>query len=139
MLVGEASVRVALCNNNRTSPSRITHSVRLIGAGGIAFAIRSGVNFILLLARIKSVPKCVYRGEMNLLRRLINFLLFRRSYRFALIRQALLGAESWRFATMLGASGSSYDWMLALITFRNRRSICIDVQIHPQLPPHATS
>lgn len=139
MLVGEASVRVALCSNNRASPSRITHSIHLIGAGGIAFAIRSGVNFILLLARIKSVPKCVYRGEMNLLRTLISFLLFHRSYRFALIRQALLGAESWRFATMLGASGPSYRCMLGLITFRNRRSVCINVQIYPKLPPHATS
>ena len=30
-----------------------------IGAGTIAFAIRSGVNLILLLARIKNLPKCV--------------------------------------------------------------------------------
>lgn len=30
-----------------------------IGAGTIAFAIRSGVNLVLLLARIKNSPKCV--------------------------------------------------------------------------------
>ncbi|KIP03793.1 hypothetical protein PHLGIDRAFT_110411 [Phlebiopsis gigantea 11061_1 CR5-6] len=60
-------------------------------AGGIGFCIRSGVNFILLLARIKSVP---------------------RSYRFALIRQALFGAESWRFAAMLGVFVSTYKFIL---------------------------
>jgi hypothetical protein len=32
---------------------------RYIGAGAIAFAIRSGVNLVLLLARIKNLPKCV--------------------------------------------------------------------------------
>lgn len=30
-----------------------------IGAGTIAFAIRSGVNLVLLLARIKNLSKCV--------------------------------------------------------------------------------
>ena len=30
-----------------------------VGAGTIAFAIRSGVNLVLLLARIKNLPKCV--------------------------------------------------------------------------------
>ncbi|EKM60112.1 uncharacterized protein PHACADRAFT_251003 [Phanerochaete carnosa HHB-10118-sp] len=62
-----------------------------IRAGTLAFAIRSGVNFILLLARIKKVPK---------------------SYRFALIRQAFFGPESWRFAAMLGAFVSIYKFVL---------------------------
>ncbi|KAH9947201.1 hypothetical protein B0H21DRAFT_822120 [Amylocystis lapponica] len=56
-------------------------------AGSLAFAIRSGVNLILLLTRIKSVPK---------------------SYRFALIRHAIFGEDSVRFGTMLGAFVSIY-------------------------------
>ncbi|GJE87260.1 hypothetical protein PsYK624_033430 [Phanerochaete sordida] len=62
-----------------------------IRAGTLAFAIRSGVNLILLLAKIKNVPK---------------------SYRLALIRQALFGPESWRFATMLGVFVSTYKLVL---------------------------
>jgi len=34
-------------------------SCHYIGAGTIAFAIRSGVNLVLLLARIKNLSKCV--------------------------------------------------------------------------------
>lgn len=60
-------------------------------AGALAFAIRSGVSLILLLARIKKVPK---------------------SYRLALIRQALFGPDSWRFAAMLGTFVSTYKFVL---------------------------
>jgi hypothetical protein len=35
------------------------HPCHYIGAGAIAFAIRSGVNLVLLLARIKNLSKCV--------------------------------------------------------------------------------
>ncbi|KAI0782562.1 hypothetical protein C8Q75DRAFT_727422 [Abortiporus biennis] len=60
-------------------------------AGGIGFAIRSGVNLILLLARIKKVP---------------------RHYRFALIRHALFGPDSFRFAAMLGSFVGLYKFIL---------------------------
>ncbi|KAI0337970.1 hypothetical protein BDW22DRAFT_1363556 [Trametopsis cervina] len=60
-------------------------------AGTLAFAIRSGVNLILLMTRIKKVPK---------------------SYRFALIRQALFGEDSLRFAAMLGLFVSIYKFVL---------------------------
>ncbi|KAI0684187.1 hypothetical protein BC835DRAFT_1310648 [Cytidiella melzeri] len=60
-------------------------------AGTLAFAIRSGVNFILLMTRIKQVPS---------------------SYRFAVIRQALFGSDSVRFAAMLGLFVSIYKFVL---------------------------
>ncbi|KAH9985217.1 hypothetical protein BJV74DRAFT_886347 [Russula compacta] len=50
-------------------------------AGAIAFAIRSGVNLVLLLARIKKVS---------------------REKRLSLIRHALFGSDSFRAAVMLG-------------------------------------
>ncbi|KAI0722482.1 hypothetical protein C8Q76DRAFT_615216 [Earliella scabrosa] len=60
-------------------------------AGALAFAIRSGVNFILFLARIKRVP---------------------RRYRLSLIRHALFGEDSFRFAAMLGSFVGLYKFIL---------------------------
>ncbi|KAI9508117.1 hypothetical protein F5148DRAFT_980304 [Russula earlei] len=61
-------------------------------AGTIAFAIRSGVNLVLLLARIKNLPKC---GNP-----------------FFLIRHALFGPDSFRAAAMLGSFVSLYRIIL---------------------------
>ncbi|KAJ3523732.1 hypothetical protein NM688_g8677 [Phlebia brevispora] len=60
-------------------------------AGSLAFAIRSGVNLILLMTRIKRIPK---------------------SYRLAMIRHALFGPDSWRFAAMLGSFVGFYKLVL---------------------------
>ncbi|OSC97978.1 hypothetical protein PYCCODRAFT_1418695 [Trametes coccinea BRFM310] len=60
-------------------------------AGTLAFAIRSGVNFILLLTRIKRIPK---------------------KFRLSLIRHALFGEDSLRFAAMLGAFVGLYKFIL---------------------------
>ncbi|KAL6307099.1 hypothetical protein BKA93DRAFT_823559 [Sparassis latifolia] len=60
-------------------------------AGGLAFAIRSGVNLILLMTRIKRLP---------------------RNMRFALIRHAAFGPDSMRFATMLGSFVAIYKFIL---------------------------
>jgi hypothetical protein len=51
------------------------------GAGALAFAIRSGVNLILLLTRIRNVP---------------------RKTRISLVKHALFGQDSFRLGTMLG-------------------------------------
>ncbi|KAI0638621.1 hypothetical protein C8Q77DRAFT_1091963 [Trametes polyzona] len=60
-------------------------------AGTLAFAIRSGVNFILLLTRIKRIPK---------------------RFRLSLIRHALFGEDSMRFAAMLGSFVGLYKFLL---------------------------
>ncbi|KAH9854900.1 hypothetical protein C2E23DRAFT_816063 [Lenzites betulinus] len=60
-------------------------------AGTVAFALRSGVNFILLLTRIKRIPK---------------------RFRLALIRHALFGEDSLRFAAMLGTFVGLYKFLL---------------------------
>ncbi|KAI8989851.1 hypothetical protein BD414DRAFT_536221 [Trametes punicea] len=60
-------------------------------AGSLAFAIRSGVNFILLLTRIKRIPK---------------------RFRLSLIRHALFGEDSWRFAAMLASFVGLYKFIL---------------------------
>ncbi|PCH40706.1 hypothetical protein WOLCODRAFT_24216 [Wolfiporia cocos MD-104 SS10] len=60
-------------------------------AGGLAFAIRSGVNLILLMTRLKKIP---------------------RQYRFALIRHAAFGLDSFRFAAMLGSFVAIYKFLL---------------------------
>ncbi|CAL1717475.1 unnamed protein product [Somion occarium] len=60
-------------------------------AGGLAFAIRSGINLILLIARMDRIP---------------------RRLRFTLIRQALFGQESLRFAAMLGSFVALYKFIL---------------------------
>ncbi|KAI0355445.1 hypothetical protein OH77DRAFT_1403225 [Trametes cingulata] len=60
-------------------------------AGTLAFAIRSGVNFILLLTRIKRIPK---------------------RFRLSLIRHALFGEDSLRFAAMLGSFVGLYKFLL---------------------------
>ena len=58
-----------------------------------------------------------------------------RSYRFALIRQALFGPESWRFAAMLGTSRPLFSAICTLNEVPECRRVRLDVQAHPQLPP----
>ncbi|KAI0080505.1 hypothetical protein K474DRAFT_1657632 [Panus rudis PR-1116 ss-1] len=60
-------------------------------AGGLGFAIRSGVNLILLLVRMDRIPKRL---------------------RFSVIRQALFGEDSLRFASMLGSFVALYKFIL---------------------------
>ncbi|EED82868.1 predicted protein [Postia placenta Mad-698-R] len=60
-------------------------------SGALAFAIRAGVNLILLMTRIKRIP---------------------RNYRFALIRHAVFGLDSFRFAAMLGSFVTIYKFIL---------------------------
>ncbi|KAH9029497.1 hypothetical protein EDB85DRAFT_1966271 [Lactarius pseudohatsudake] len=60
-------------------------------AGTLAFAIRSGVNLILLLARIGKVP---------------------RKTRISLVRHALFGQDSIRFGTMIGGFVAIYRILL---------------------------
>lgn len=60
-------------------------------ASAIAFAIRSGVNLVLLLARIRNLP---------------------REKRFSLIRHALFGSDSFRAAAMLGSFVTLYRIIL---------------------------
>ncbi|KAM5542337.1 hypothetical protein V8D89_003796 [Ganoderma adspersum] len=60
-------------------------------AGSLAFAIRSGVSFILLLTRIRRIP---------------------RRYRLSLIRHALFGDDSMRFAATLGSFVALYKFIL---------------------------
>ncbi|TBU28745.1 hypothetical protein BD311DRAFT_757898 [Dichomitus squalens] len=60
-------------------------------AGSLAFAIRSGVNLILLLTRIRRIPK---------------------RFRLSLIRHALFGEDSMRFAATLGSFVALYKLIL---------------------------
>lgn len=60
-------------------------------SAGLAFSIRALVNLILALIRIGSVP---------------------RKYRPALIRHALFGEDTWRFAAMLGTFTSLYKFLI---------------------------
>lgn len=60
-------------------------------AGALAFAIRSGVNLILLLTRIRSVP---------------------RKTRISLVKHALFGQDSFRLGTMLGSFVAIYRILL---------------------------
>lgn len=61
------------------------------GAGGLAFAIRSGVNFFLLLFRITRTS---------------------RKARTALVLHALFGADSFRFAATLGTFVAIYKFLI---------------------------
>ncbi|KAH8081313.1 hypothetical protein BXZ70DRAFT_901280 [Cristinia sonorae] len=60
-------------------------------AGSLAFAIRAGINFFLLLTRMHKVP---------------------RSYRLRLIRHAVFGEEPLRFAAMIGSFVGLYKLIL---------------------------
>ncbi|XP_006456923.1 hypothetical protein AGABI2DRAFT_212139 [Agaricus bisporus var. bisporus H97] len=60
-------------------------------SGSLAFGIRACVNLILALLRINRVP---------------------RDYRLALIRRAIFGLDTWRFAGMLGTFTSLYKFLL---------------------------
>ncbi|KAF8626730.1 hypothetical protein AX17_006496 [Amanita inopinata Kibby_2008] len=60
-------------------------------SGLLAFNIRACVNLVLALLRMKRVP---------------------RDYRFAMIRHALFGKDTWRFAAMLGTFTSLYKFLI---------------------------
>lgn len=60
-------------------------------AGGLGFGIRAGVNVFLLMFRIFKTPK---------------------SFRFSLIRHALLGPDTFKFAAMLGTFVTLYKLIL---------------------------
>jgi len=62
-----------------------------VRAGGVAFAIRAGVNLILLLTRIRRIPK---------------------AQRLSLIQHALFGEDCFRFAAMLGSFVGLYKLIL---------------------------
>jgi len=62
-----------------------------IRAGMLGFAARSGFNFFILLFRIWKTPK---------------------RFRFSLIRHAVLGEDSFRFAAMLGSFSALYKLIL---------------------------
>ncbi|KAH9959215.1 hypothetical protein BC827DRAFT_1214879 [Russula dissimulans] len=65
-----------------------------VRSGALAFAIRSGVNFILLLARIQRIRKVP------------------RKTRISLLQHALFGADSFRFGAMLGSFVALYRILL---------------------------
>ncbi|KDQ15512.1 hypothetical protein BOTBODRAFT_108502 [Botryobasidium botryosum FD-172 SS1] len=65
-------------------------------AGILAFGIRSGINMFLLLFKILRAPS---------------------SLRFALIRHAVLGSDSFRFAAMFGTFVSLYKFILNSLRF----------------------
>ncbi|KAF8885816.1 hypothetical protein BD779DRAFT_1442157 [Infundibulicybe gibba] len=60
-------------------------------SGGLAFIIRACVNIVLAAIRIHRVP---------------------RDLRFSVIRHAIFGTDTWRFATMLGTFTSVYKFLL---------------------------
>ncbi|KAI3615700.1 hypothetical protein WG66_011736 [Moniliophthora roreri] len=60
-------------------------------AATLAFSIRACFNLVLALIRIRSLP-----GK----------------YRFTLIRRAIFGMDTWRFAAMLGSFASIYKFLL---------------------------
>lgn len=95
MLVEELHVRCTFSFEYLT-----THEASS-GAGGVGFAIRAGVNLILLLTRIKRIPKCVPR--ICILESSLNQ--SHRSQRLAVIQHALFGEDCFRFAGMLGTCG----------------------------------
>jgi hypothetical protein len=78
---------------------RIFIPCHYVGAGAFAFAMRSGVNLVLLLARIKKLSKCVYIPCSDASR--LN-LYPPREKRLSLIRHALFGSDSFRASAMLG-------------------------------------
>ncbi|KAG8786646.1 hypothetical protein FRC15_010986 [Serendipita sp. 397] len=77
-------------------------------AGGLGFGIRSGVNIFLLMFRIFRTPK---------------------SFRFSLIRHALLGPDSFKFAAMLGTFVTLYKLLL------NALPLLIPAQLADFSPP----
>ncbi|KAJ3504032.1 hypothetical protein NLJ89_g8152 [Agrocybe chaxingu] len=78
-------------------------------AATLAFNIRASVNLVLALIRIPRVPK---------------------DYRFAMIRHALFGTDTWRFAAMLGTFASLYKFLI------NALPILIPA-LNPQQTPSA--
>jgi hypothetical protein len=88
------------------------------GAGTLAFAIRSGVNLILLLARIQRVrkmsrsvkgrPSAIRISNLNLF--LFFFRIHRRKTLISIIQHALFGTDSFRFGAMLGSLAHVLGW-----------------------------
>ncbi|KAK1234574.1 hypothetical protein PQX77_002221 [Marasmius sp. AFHP31] len=75
-------------------------------AAGLAFNIRACFSLVLALLKIKSIP---------------------RKQRFALIRHAIFGEDTWRFAAMLGTFVSLYKFLLNALPLyapdRDRRKL----------------
>lgn len=70
------------------------------GAGTLAFAIRSGINLILLFARIRNLPRFVQPlPGLNLV--LTQYSI--RKARISLMQHAVFGPDSFRFGAMLGS------------------------------------
>ena len=88
----------------RTFSSQNTHedtfTFLFSGAGTLAFAIRSGVNLILLLTRIRNMPKSAF-GISPLVSHVLTVISPRR-IRISLVNHALFGKDSVRFGAMLG-------------------------------------
>ncbi|CAG7853131.1 SubName: Full=Uncharacterized protein {ECO:0000313/EMBL:CCA72720.1} [Serendipita indica DSM 11827] len=80
-------------------------------AGGLGFGIRSGVNIFILLFKIFRTPK---------------------SFRFSLIRHALLGPDSFKFAAMLGTFVTLYKLLLNALPLFSMPSQLADFS--PPLP-----
>ncbi|KAL5487505.1 hypothetical protein ACEPAI_5613 [Sanghuangporus weigelae] len=86
-----------------------------IRAGTLGFALRSGFNIFVLLFRISRMP---------------------RQFRFSLIRKAIFGEDSLRFAAMLGSFAGIYKFLLnALpILFPRKRHTPISPSDSPSTP-----
>ena len=65
------------------------------------------------------------------------FTVTRRSYRLALVRHALFGPDSWRFAAMLGVYWLPICLMKGCLLRSHNRHLCWTIQVHSKLPsPH---
>lgn len=81
------------------------------GAGTLAFGIRAGVNLFLLLFRVLRTPKYV----LFFLTLFTDWLIHRTSHRkfqFSLVRHAVFGTDTFRFATMMGTFVAVYKLLL---------------------------
>lgn len=85
----------------------LTHGTHT-GAGTLAFAIRSGVNLALLMARLNRVPK---------------------KLRISLIQHAILGSDSFRFAAMLGCFVTLYRALLNAFPILFPRHVPLRIRI----------
>ncbi|KAF9441977.1 hypothetical protein P691DRAFT_711032 [Macrolepiota fuliginosa MF-IS2] len=89
-------------------------------SGSLAFGIRACVNLVLALLRIHRVP---------------------RDYRPALIRHALFGEDTWRFAAMLGTFTSLYKFLINALPIlipalspSESSTVAIDDDLEAELP-----
>ncbi|THH14186.1 hypothetical protein EW146_g6121 [Bondarzewia mesenterica] len=78
-------------------------------AGALAFAIRSGINLALLMARIRRVP---------------------RRLRFSLVQHAILGPDSFRAAAMLGCFVTLYRTLLNAFPIIFPSNVPIQIRLH---------